>query len=242
MPSTLPSGHTVSLLLRLPPEIRLMIYEYSFYGSQWGFVPDPPDDYTPKTVFTRRSGFKDREPKPAFRVSAHWRLLMTCRGVFEEASPTYWGATALNAFTFTWGEACDLYHKIPDDAAKYVRHLQSVSLGPGAYLELPGEFVRLLGLFERLQTCTFLPARYSFINDDPSGLSQIRRDEAIIAGLLLKPTLLEETGVKKITTVDFLGKVIINEKFFRASTSSQGKTIRMVSCNQLPMYQTYVES
>lgn len=137
----------------LPPELRLMIYEEIFEGSQACY----------KQEYTVGSHTQHHVLLPTY----HYKFLLTCRQAYNEALKTYWSKTIL------YGDYADrdlvffLRSVVPDFAKLHVRHIR----GLNDYDVRRSSIRGCLEDFKKLQTIAF-KSRW-FFNMNP----YIRNDE-----------------------------------------------------------------
>lgn len=146
---------------KLPVELRLNIYEFFFEGSQ--------------VRATLASSNKASDI--TMRHSEHFKLLLSCRTIFNEALATYWSKTVLKfecpplkfrrpsefrpAKFKLDGHAHRLCHYLPEEAKANVRHIRGMVLPAlkSAFVEENPSFTAsaILGTFKKLATCEMSP-------------------------------------------------------------------------------------
>lgn len=146
---------------KLPLELRLNIYELFFEGS------------SVRATLTSSNTASDI----TMRHSEHFKFLLGCRTIYNEALATYWSKTVLKLecpplkfrrpsefrpAKFKLDEyAHRLCTSLPEEAKANVRHIRGMVLPAlkGAFVEENPSFTAsaLLGTFEKLATCEMSP-------------------------------------------------------------------------------------
>lgn len=154
------------LLDTLPVELRLNIYEFLFQGSK-----------VHAALTEQAESSSTRSPAVFLRHSEHFKLLLSCRTVYNEALATYWSNTVLKLecpplkfrrpsefrpAKFKLDEyAHRLCTSLPEEAKANVRHIRGMVLPAlkSAFIEENPSCTAsaLLGTFKKLATCEMSP-------------------------------------------------------------------------------------
>lgn len=173
------------LLDKVPVELRLKIYKYSFEGSR-----------AEATLAKNGHSPPDQTGGLILRTSKHFKLLLTCRTIYYEALDTYWSQTILQlkspALVFSSLRAFDhiklkidtyshrLCNSLPEAARANVKHIRGMVLPASRSLWLKKNPTQtasaLLGTFKKLATCEMsatlahpidgLISHYEYLEDD----------------------------------------------------------------------------
>lgn len=154
------------LLDTLPVELRLNIYEFVFQGSK-----------VHAALTEQAESSSTQSPAVSLRHSEHFKLLLSCRTIYNEALAIYWSNTALKLecpplkfrrpsefrpAKFKLDEyAYHLCTSLPEEAKANVRHIRGMVLPAlkSAFVQENPHFTAsaLLSTFKKLATCEMSP-------------------------------------------------------------------------------------
>lgn len=153
-------------LEELPVELRLSVYEYFFEGSK-----------VHAAIFKNADPPSNQSSAIKLRHSEHFKLLLSCRKIYNEALKTYWSKTVLklhcpplkfrrpSEFRPAKLKLDEYAHRLctslPEQVKANVRHIRGMVLPAlkSAFVEGNPSFTAsaILGTFKKLATCEMSP-------------------------------------------------------------------------------------